>query len=126
VRATELTVGSAPYAPGMYVVRGLLHALVLLAGCSVAALAAGGLWWVLQDGGLRAKVGMAMLIIAACMAVSGGNVLTRSGTAETNALLGTGPEHEDAPTNGALTGVGIFLFVAVPLFVAGGVLYGTG
>jgi hypothetical protein len=110
----------------MHVVRGLRQALVLLAGCGLAALAVGWLWWVLQDGGLRAKVGMAMLIIAACMALTGGNVLTRSGTADTNALLGTGPEHEDAPTSGVLTGVGIFLFVAVPLFLAGGVLYGSG
>jgi hypothetical protein len=110
----------------MHVVRGLRQALLLLVGCGVVALAAGWLWGVLQDGGFRAKVGMAMLIIAACMALTGGNVLTRSGTAETNALLGTAPEHEDAPTGGVLTGVGIFVFVALPLFVAGGVLYGSG
>jgi hypothetical protein len=110
----------------MYVLRGLRQALILVVVCSSAALAVGWLWWVLQDGGFRAKVGMAMLIIAACMALSGGNVLTRSGTAETNALLGAAPEHEDAPTSGVLTGVGIFLFVALPLFVAGGVLYGSG
>jgi uncharacterized membrane protein len=110
----------------MHVVRGLRQAVVLIAACGVAALAAGGLWWVLQGGGFRSKVGMAMLIIAACMALAGGNVLTRSGTAETNAVLGSGPENADPPTAGVLTGVGIFLFVAVPLFIAGGVLYGSG
>ena len=109
----------------MHVVRGLRQALVLLVVCSAAALAVAWLWWVLQGGGFQAKVGMVLLILAACLALSGGNVLTRSGTAETNALLGTGPEHEDPSTGSALTGVGIFLFVSVPLFLAGGLLYGV-
>ena len=110
----------------MHVVRGLRQALLLIVACGLAALAVAGLWWWLQDGGFRAKFGMSMLIIAACLALSGGNVLTRSGTAGTNALLGTGPENEDPTTGSALTGVGICLLVAVPLFLLGGVLYGTG
>jgi hypothetical protein len=110
----------------MYVLRGLRQALILLVGCSAVGLAVAWLWWVLQGGGFQAKIGMVMLILGACLALSGGNVLTRSGTAETNALLGSGPEHEDPSTGSALTGVGIFLFVALPLFLLGGVLYGSG
>jgi hypothetical protein len=41
-------------------------------------------------------------------------------------LMGSGPDHENPSTGGALTGVGIFLFVSLPLFVAGGLLYGSG
>ena len=110
----------------MHVVRGLRQALLLIVACGLAALAVAGLWWWLQDGGLPGQVRDVDADLAACLALSGGNVLTRSGTAGTNALLGTGPENEDPTTGSALTGVGIFLFVAVPLFLLGGVLYGTG
>ena len=41
-------------------------------------------------------------------------------------LLGTGLDHEDPGTGAGLTGVGFFLFVAPSLFLAGGLLYGTG
>jgi hypothetical protein len=72
------------------------------------------------------KVAIALLVIAGLLAISGGNALNRTGIAETRVLLGSGPDHEDPTSGGALTNVGIFLFVAVPLFVAGGLLYGTG
>jgi hypothetical protein len=65
-------------------------------------------------------------LVAGLIALTGGNALNRSGTAETRVLLGTGPDHEDPTTGGALTSVGICLFVAPPLFVAGGLLYGSG
>jgi hypothetical protein len=110
----------------MYVVRGLRQAFLLICASGGVAVAVAGLWWALQDGGFRVKVAIALLVIAGLLAISGGNVLNRTGTAETRVLLGTGPDHEDPTSGGALTNVGIFLFVAVPLFVAGGLLYGTG
>jgi hypothetical protein len=110
----------------MHIARGLRQALVLICGAVLVALAAGGLWWALQDGGFRVKVAVAMLVVAGLIALTGGNALNRSGTAEMRVLLGTGPDHEDPTTGAALTGVGIFLFVSLPLFVAGGLLYGTG
>jgi hypothetical protein len=110
----------------MDVVRGLRQALVLVCGAVLLALAAGGLWWVLQDGGFRVKVAVALLVVAGLIALTGGNALNRSGTAEMRVLLGTGPDHEEPTTGTGLTGVGIFLFVSLPLFVAGGLLYGSG
>jgi hypothetical protein len=110
----------------MHVARGLRQALLLIGGCVLAALAAAGIWWVVQDGGFRVKLAIALLIAAAAMALTGNNVLNRSGTAEMRVLMGSGPDHEDPPTIGALTGVGIFLFVSLPLFLAGGLLYGSG
>jgi hypothetical protein len=110
----------------MHVARGLRQALILLCGSALAALGAGALWWALQDGGFRAKVAVALLIIAGLIALTGGNALNRSGTAEMRVLLGTGPDHEDPTTGAGLTGVGIFLFVSLPLFVTGGLLYGSG
>jgi hypothetical protein len=108
----------------MYVARGLRQAFLLI--CASGGVAVAGLWWALQDGGFRVKVAIALLVIAGLLAISGGNALNRTGIAETRVLLGSGPDHEDPTSGGALTNVGIFLFVAVPLFVAGGLLYGTG
>jgi hypothetical protein len=81
---------------------------------------------VLQDGGFRVKAAVALLVIAGLIALTGGNALNRSGTAEMRVLLGTGPDHEEPATGAGLTSVGVFLFVSLPLFVAGGLLYGTG
>jgi hypothetical protein len=110
----------------VHVIRGLRQALLLICGCLLVALAAAGIWWAVQDGGFRVKLGVVLLVIATVMALTGSNALNRTGTAEMRVLMGSGPDHEDPPTNGALTGVGIFLFVSLPLFVAGGLLYGTG
>jgi len=110
----------------MYVARGLRQAFLLICASLGVALAVAGIWWALQHGGFRVKVAIVLLVIAGLIAISGGNALNRTGTAESRVLLGTGPDHEDPTSGGALTNVGIFLFVAVPLFVAGGLLYGTG
>ena len=37
-----------------------------------------------------------------------------------------GPESGDPSAGEGLTGLGMFLFVSLPLLVAGGLLYGTG
>jgi hypothetical protein len=110
----------------MGVAPGLRQALLLFCGSVAAALAAGGVWWLLQDGGFRVKVAVAMLVLAGLIALTGSNALNRTGTADMRVLLGSGPDHEDPSTGGALTGVGIFLFVSLPLFLVGGVLYGSG
>jgi hypothetical protein len=110
----------------MHVTRGLRQALALICGAAAVALATAGLWWVLQDGGFRVKVAIALVVIAGLIALTGGTALNRGGTAEMRVLLGTGPDHEEPTTGAGLTGVGVFLFVSLPLFVAGGLLYGTG
>jgi hypothetical protein len=76
--------------------------------------------------GFETKFAVALLVVAGLLALTGGNAFSRTGTLEMNALMGTGPDHEDASTGTGLTGVGIFLFVSLPLFAIGGLLYGSG
>ena len=93
---------------------------------AVAALVAGGLWWALQGGGLRPKVGIALLIIAGLISLTGGSAFSRAADYEARAFLGMGADRDEPYTGEGLTGLGIFLFVSLPLFLAGGVLYGSG
>jgi hypothetical protein len=110
----------------MHVARGLRQAFLLICALTALAVAVASIWWALQDGGFRVKLAIALLVIAGLLAITGGNMLNRTGTAETRVLLGTGPDHEDPTIGGALTNMGLFLFVALPLFAVGGLLYGTG
>jgi hypothetical protein len=111
----------------MHVVRGLLQAVVLVLALAAFSAVAAGLWtWASGDGGFRIKLAIALLAVAVVISLTGNGVLTRSGTAEINALQGRAPDHEEPLNGGVLTGVGVFLFVGVPLFLAGGLLYGTG
>lgn len=57
---------------------------------------------------------------------TGGTALSRAATNDAGAFLGWGPEHDEPDTGPGVTGLGLFLFVSLPLFVAGGVLYGYG
>jgi hypothetical protein len=45
---------------------------------------------------------------------------------DARAFLGMGLDNSEKDTGAGLTGVGIFLFVSLPLFVVGLVLFGTG
>jgi hypothetical protein len=114
----------------MDVLRGLRQALVLIVCLAALALVISGIWMAVAGGALRVKVGIILLVTAALLSLTGNAVFTRTGTAEIDAIQGTAAQgtaaDRDQPTGGVLTGVGIFVFVALPLFVAGGVLYGTG
>jgi hypothetical protein len=106
------------------VVRGLRQALVMLILSTVVALVIAGLWTALQGGGFRPKVGIALMVIAGLISLTGGTVLSRAATNDERAfILGTGPDREEPDTGEGLTGLGIFLFVSLPLFIAGGVLF---
>ena len=108
------------------VVRGLRQALVMLLLSAVAALLVAGLWRALQGGGFRPKVGIALLIIAGLISLTGGTAFSRAADYEERAFLGMGAGRDEPYTGEGLTGLGIFLFVPLPLFLAGGVLYGSG
>ena len=111
----------------MHIVRGLRQAVVLVVALGAFSAVAAGIWtWASGDGGFRVKLAIALLAVAVVISLTGNGVLTRSGTAEINALQGRAPDHEEPPTGGVLTGVGIFLFVGAPLFLAGALLFGTG
>ena len=98
--------------------------MVLASGA--VALAAATLWLVVWDGEFRPAFGITLMVIAALLAVTGSNILSRSGSAGERAMMGLPPESEDPSSGSALAPVGVFLFVSVPLFVVGGLLYGTG
>jgi hypothetical protein len=107
------------------IVRGLWQALIMLLCSAVAALVVVGLWLALQ-GGFRSKVGIASIVIAGLISLTGGTALSRAADCEERALLGMGPDRDEPDTGEGLTGLGVFLFVSLPLFIAGGVLYGSG
>jgi hypothetical protein len=107
-------------------VRGLRQALVMLIFSALAALVVAGMWWALQGGGFRSKVGIASMVIAGLISLTGGTAFTRAADYEERALLGMGADRDEPDTGEGLTGLGIFLFVSLPLFITGGVLYGSG
>jgi hypothetical protein len=108
------------------VVRGLRQAPVMLIFSVLAALVVAGLWWALQGGGFRSKAGIASVVIAGLISVTGGTAFSRAADYEVRAFLGMGADRDEPDTGEGLTGLGIFLFVSLPLFITGGVLYGSG
>lgn len=98
----------------------------MIAGSAVVVAAAAGLWIAWRGGDFGISAGIGLMAVAALLALSGGTVLNRAGTGHVRAYFGSGPDREEAGTGDALTGVGIFLFVSLPLFLVGGLLYGNG
>jgi hypothetical protein len=98
----------------------------MIAGSAAVAFAVAVLGLVVWDGDLRAVFGITLMIIAALLAMTGGNALSRAVGADGRAMMGLAPENEAPYSGAALAPVGVFLFVCVPLFVIGGLLYGTG
>ena len=112
--------------PRVYALRGLRQAVTWIAGAAAVAFAVAVLAMVVWDADLRAIFGITLMVIAALLAVTGGNAFSRAAGADGRALAGLAPEN-DAPWSGdALAPVGVFLFICVPLFVIGGLTYGVG
>ena len=106
--------------------RGLRQACVLLLGGAVAAAAVAGVWTAVGGGSFRLHWAVALMVGAGLLALTGGTALSRASTADVRAFLGRGPDHEEQNTGDGLTGVGVFLFVSLPLLVSGLLLYGSG
>ena len=98
----------------------------MLAVAVVVGLVAAALWVLIKGGGFRVPFAVALMAMGALLALSGGSAISRAGSMDTFAFLGQGPEHEDALSGAGLTNVGIFLFVALPLLLAGLALFGRG
>jgi hypothetical protein len=107
--------------------RGLRQAAVFLGASAVGAAAGAGVWTALNGGSYRVALAVALMIVGGLTGFSGGAVATRAGTIDTWAFLGMGPDRpaEDHAGEG-LTTLGVFLFVSLPLFVVGLVLFGRG
>ena len=110
----------------MYALRGLRQAGLMIAACAAVAFAVAVLAMVVWAADLRAIFGISMMVIAALLAATGGNALSRANGADGRALMGLAPENDDPSSGSALAPVGVFLFVCLPLFVIGGFAYGTG
>ncbi|MGY1834654.1 hypothetical protein ACI79P_06055 [Blastococcus sp. SYSU DS0510] len=94
---------------------------------AVAAAVAGGVWSSVTGEGFRSRFAFSLMLVAALLSLAGGTVLPRMADAELRAFLGHGPvTAEPGDQGGALTALGVFLFVAVPLFAAGLLAYGSG
>ncbi len=92
----------------------------------VVALAVAVLVAVAWEGDLRTTFGMTLLVLAGLISLTGSSILSRGADADVQAMTGRAPDKEDSYSGAALAPVGVFLFVAVPLFVIGGLLYGSG
>ena len=98
----------------------------MLVVAALIALAAAGVWTAILGDGFRVKLAFTLLAIAAIVGLTGGNALARASTDRERAFLGRGPDREDPDPGPGLTGMGVALFVSLPLFLAGGILYGSG
>jgi hypothetical protein len=107
------------YAPAVHVVRALRQAVVLVALCLLVGAAAAGVW-ALTGGGFLHAFAVALLVLAFVIGTAGGTTLSRATADSERAFLGWGPERDDEyGGSGGLTGLGMALFVGLPLFVLG-------
>jgi hypothetical protein len=74
----------------------------------------------------RLALAVALMAIGALLALTGSNVITRTGSMDTFAFLGMAPESQDPDAGEGLTSIGVFLFVALPLLVIGMALFDRG
>ncbi|MER5704335.1 hypothetical protein ABT023_20680 [Micromonospora sp. NPDC002296] len=103
----------------MTVVRGLREALVLFVIALVVVAVAVGVWTVVGGGDFVFRFGVALIVVGTLLGLTGDLTLSRIGMLPARATFGLAPEREDAGGGRVLTGVGIFLFVSLPLMVVG-------
>jgi hypothetical protein len=106
----------------MTALKGLLEALVLMVIGAVLAAVLAGVWIAVGDGAFVSRLGICLIVVGALSSATGGLRYTRMGSAEAFAWLGYGPELGSAGGGRVLTGIGIFIFVTIPLVFAGGYL----
>jgi hypothetical protein len=107
----------------MTALKGLLEALVLVVIATAVAAVISVVWIVVGDGTFVSRLGICLVGLGALIALTGGLGFTRMGSADAYAWFGLGPERGSGDAGGrVLTGVGIFLFVTLPLVVLGGLL----
>ncbi|MFR9777877.1 hypothetical protein ACL02O_17725 [Micromonospora sp. MS34] len=101
------------------VIKGLREALVLFAIAVVAVGVAVGVWVAVSGGEFTHRLGVAFMLVGALLGMTGDLTLSRIGMLGARSTFGLAPEREDAGGGRVLTGIGIFLFVSVPLIVVG-------
>lgn len=98
---------------------------MLVIAAAVAAIAALS-WITIRGGDFAGRMGFSMVVLGAVLAFTGNSAFGRMGSNDAFAWLGKGPEvgSVDAGGGRVLTGIGVFLFVAVPLMAGGVILIG--
>ncbi|MEU3456942.1 hypothetical protein ABZ671_25575 [Micromonospora sp. NPDC006766] len=103
----------------MTVLKGLREALVLFVIALVVVAVAAGVWVAVSGGEFVTRFGIALVVVGGLLGVTGDLTLSRVGMLGARATFGLAPERETGGGGRVLTGVGIFLFVGLPLVVAG-------
>jgi hypothetical protein len=98
----------------------------MLVVAALVALAAASLWSAVRGSGFRVPFAVGLMAIGGVLRLGGSSVFSRAETNDVRAFLGQGPDRYEPGTGESLTGVGVFLFVSLPLFAAGLLLYGSG
>jgi hypothetical protein len=99
---------------------------VLLTASAAGAAVGAAVWTAFSGTGYRVSLAVAFLVVAALTGLSGTGMSARSGTHDTWAFLGLGPDRAEEKAGEGLTSFGVFLFVSLPLFLLGLVLFGRG
>ncbi|WBB76301.1 hypothetical protein O7602_12550 [Micromonospora sp. WMMD1128] len=101
------------------VVRGLREALVLFVIAVTVIAVAVAIWVMISGGAFVHRVGVAFMLVGGLIGMTGDLTLSRIGMLPARSTFGLAPEREDGGGGRVLTGVGIFLFVSIPLIVVG-------
>ncbi|MFI7211110.1 hypothetical protein [Micromonospora maritima] len=104
------------------VVRGLREALVLFVIAAVVIAVAVGVWVAVAGGDFAHRLGVSFMLVGLLIGMTGDLTLSRIGMLDARSAFGLPPERDDAGGGRVLTGVGVFLFVSVPLIVVGALL----
>ncbi|KAB1917678.1 hypothetical protein F8280_29215 [Micromonospora noduli] len=103
----------------MTIVRGLREALLLFVIAGVLVAVAAGIWVAVAGGEYTTRLGIALIVVGGLLGVTGDLTMSRIGMLGPRAIFGAAGERETAGSGRVLTGVGIFLFVGLPLIVVG-------
>jgi hypothetical protein len=111
----------------MTALKGLLEALVLIVIGAAVAAAAALAWLMVGSGGFVERLGVTLVAVGVLWTVTSSFAMSRLGSAHVRAFLGAGPETDNAANQAAgdgwvLTGLGVTLFVTVPLIGVGAAL----
>lgn len=98
----------------------------MLVGAVAVALAGAGVWSAVDDDGFRVPFAVALMVLGGLLGLGGGTVISRADGNDARAFLGMGPDREETGIGESLAPVGVFLFVSLPLFVAGLAIFGSG
>jgi hypothetical protein len=99
----------------------------MVVALAAVAAAVAGVWMLAKDSGFRLPFAVALMVLAGVLSLTGGTAFARADSSDVRAFVGMGPEREGPADDGeGLTGVGVFLFVSLPLFAVGLLLFGTG